>query len=156
MNKPFSPVLVGTTLLLSVATGQAADSVQASCHAGDNTVSLRMDAQGVGSVQAGKGADAFSCALKLETVEGPPFGQSMTGMLVLTFDREDCEPKASSRKLLPEIALHVADPQGAHDSGMTIIHRRPMVFDCQVGGFDLEAVSKLVAPKGPVVVKHPK
>lgn len=147
------PVLLGACALLSAAAVQAADVVDANCSAGDTTAVIRMDETGAGRLETRSGEQAFSCQLKLEVLEGPPFGESMTGMLVMTFDREDCQPGSVSRRVMPEIALHVADPLGTPTTGMTMIHRRPTLFDCEIAGFDLSAIRKLAEGDAAIQVK---
>jgi hypothetical protein len=153
MNPRRLPVVLGTCVLLSVTAVQAADVVDAACSAGDTTAVIRMDESGAGHLEARAADQGFSCELKLELLEGPPFSESMTGMLVLSFDREACQPAAAGRRVMPEIALHVSDPLGSPATGMTMIHRRPTIFDCAVAGFDLAAIRRLAAGNGGVRIK---
>jgi hypothetical protein len=143
MKKQLFPALFGSCILLSAATVQAADSVVADCSAGDTNAVISMAATGAGTLQGNSGEDSFSCDLKLAVLEGPPFSESMTGMLILTFDREQCQPRAVNRKLMSDISLHIEEPMGTPVSGMTMINRRPVLFECRIVGFDLAAVRKL-------------
>lgn len=156
MKKSIVPAMLGMSVLAASTSPLAAEAINVSCSAAGSKAVFRMDEQGKGSLEAEVGGDKYACDLQLERLEGPPFSQGMTDMLALTFDREACQSALAKRRLMKEISVHIADPLGAHGTGMAVIERRPVLLDCKVTGFDLEAVRKLAAPNGPVSITAQK
>lgn len=156
MKKSLYAALLGGTALLSGAQAQAADTVAVDCQADNAAAAIRMDAAGAASLAASIGEQTFNCAMKLEVLEGPPFSDNMTGMLVLTFDRGSCEPKAMTRKVMPEVSLHIEQPLAEPVSGMTMVQRRPVLYQCSVQAFDLDAIMKLATGNGDIRIKTEK
>jgi hypothetical protein len=156
MKSSFVPAVLGMITLVASSSLMAADALTVACSAAGSKAAFRMDAEGRGSLEAESAGNAYVCDLQLKVLEGPPFSQGMTDMLVLTFERQACKSALARRRLMKEFSLHITDPQGLNQTGMTVIERRPVLLDCKVAVFDLEAVRQLAAPNGPVTISSRK
>jgi len=141
-----NPVLSAMILMtsLGVAGSAAADAMlQAGCAVDSKQAELLLDATGKGNVEVVNGGTRYSCALQLSGIEGPPFSDNATGMLVLDLAKTDCAPAGAGRKVQRTVALHITDPKLVSREAMAVIERRSGVFQCQVGQLDIDALAKL-------------
>jgi len=141
------PRLSATALavLLTSMAAHAADDpvVRAECHSGDRQAVVSLAASGEGVVEGGQGAAAYRCQLELEAVEGPPFGENASGMLILETSKQGCEPAAAKDIVQLEVFVHIADPELPSREALAVIERRVAMFECQVPVLDLDALGVL-------------
>lgn len=139
--------LPGLSLTLALALAGAAHAedavVQAQCVAGQKQADLHLDKIGKGHVEVRVDNDSYSCELALASVEGPPFSDNATGMLVVEFDDAACTPKAAQHKLQLDVFLHISDPLKPTREGMAVIERRVGVFQCQIRQLDMPGLTQL-------------
>jgi hypothetical protein len=132
-------------LMLAAGTALAADNavVQAECEAAGKKASILMDHAGSALVQVGEGDGAYRCQMGLDNVEGPPFSDNATGMLVLELARHDCTPASAKRKVQRDVFLHISDPKLASREGMVVVERRVALLQCRIPKLDLAMLAKL-------------
>lgn len=140
---PLHLFTLAATLGLSVA--QAADKtlLQASCSLGEKQAELVVSPAGDAHLTMRQGDASFGCSLRLTALEGPPFSDNATGMLVLELERTSCDSKAQERKLQRDVFLHIEDPGQPAGEGMAIIERRAGVFQCKLGPVDMQGLTTL-------------
>lgn len=136
-------VMAATLCLAGVVSAQSL--LQADCTSDDKQAVLQLANNGKGSLAVVKGDSNYSCDLSLTAIEGPPFTDNATGMLVLDLSREVCAPAAAKRQVQRTVAIHIADPKLTSREATAVIERRASVFQCQVKQLDKAGLAKLFA-----------
>lgn len=139
-------VLVATALFAAAPLSAAEGLLQAACNSGGKQAEIHMDAAGQGRLTMQAGEQGYSCELALHSVEGPPFGDNATGMLVIGLAKGGCEPAAAKRQVQRHVFVHLTAPETAGAEAMAVIERRAGVFQCQVAPLDLGRLKPLLTP----------
>lgn len=135
--------------LLAIMPARAADALlQANCTVDGKQAGVQLDKAGEATMTMKVGNESYGCNLKFAAVEGPPFSENATGMLVLDLATDSCEPSANKRRVHRNVSLHLTDPATPGAEAMAVIERRTGVFQCKVGPVDMEALKALAAPAG--------
>lgn len=120
--------------------------INAACQVDGKQASIQLAADGTANLTVTHGDAGYDCGLRLAGVEGPPFTDNATGMLLLEMSRGSCEPAAMKRKVQRTVDLHITDHTQASNEAMAVIERRTGVFKCAIRALDMPALRKLAEP----------